>query len=247
MTIITIPIPQGPITRTPPSAENPHGEDLLITREWYKYLSLIVEALGNSTTYVQDTSLANAIATGRLEAFSQRIGQLEALIPAALLRQGSSFASTTEQLTGTTANKSSTPDSVAALWEKGSDIASAATLSIGEGGFFHVIGTTAITDIDWGTDKSGRKCWLVFDGILTLTYDASTLILPGSTSIVTAAGDCALVASEGSDIARVLLYVRRAATVPTGKGIWAPLVNGVTPGPELIANPAGECIMVELP
>lgn len=125
-------------------------------------------------------------------------------------------ATTTEQLTGTDATRAATPDSIAALWEKGSDIASAGTISIGEGGYFHVTGTTTITDIDFGTDKAGRAVWLIFDGALTLTHNATTLILPGGANITTAAGDACLVVSEdGSDNVRVPIYSRKsgAATV----------------------------------
>ena len=119
-----------------------------------------------------------------------------------------SVASTTEQLTGTDATKSSTPDSVAALWEQGSDVASAATTSLGEGGYFNITGTTTITDIDFATDKAGRKAWVKFAGILTLTQNATTLILPTGASITTAVGDTACFISEGSDIVRCVAYRR---------------------------------------
>lgn len=118
-------------------------------------------------------------------------------------------ASTTEVLTGTSAGKIATPDAIAALWEQGSNIASAGTISIGEGGYFHVTGTTAITDIDPATDKAGREFELVFDGILTLTHNASTLILPTNANITTAAGDVARFRSEGSDAVRCLFYQRK--------------------------------------
>jgi hypothetical protein len=58
-----------------------------------------------------------------------------------------SLASTTEVLTGTDAGKAVTPDALAAFWEKGSNIASAATITIGEGGIHHVTGTTGISNI----------------------------------------------------------------------------------------------------
>lgn len=118
-------------------------------------------------------------------------------------------ASTTEALTGTDAVKALTADAVAALWEKGSDIASGGTISIGEGGFFHITGTTGITDIDFATDKTGRGAWIVFDGALTLTH-SSTLILPTGANITTAAGDVAYIVSEGSDAVRVLAYLPKS-------------------------------------
>lgn len=121
---------------------------------------------------------------------------------------GVALATTTEQLTGTDSAKASTPDSVAALWEQGSDVASAGTVSLGEGGYFNITGTTTITDIDFATDKAGRKAWVKFAGILTLTHNASTLILPTGANITTAAGDTACFVSEGSDVVRCVAYQR---------------------------------------
>jgi hypothetical protein len=117
-------------------------------------------------------------------------------------------ASTTEQLTGTDTAKGATSDSVAALWEQGADVASAGTTSLGEGGYFNITGTTTITDIDFATDKAGRKAWVKFAGILTLTHNASTLILPTGANITTAAGDTACFVSEGSDVVRCVAYNR---------------------------------------
>lgn len=116
------------------------------------------------------------------------------------------LATTTEQLTGTDATKIATPDSVAALWEKGADVASAATTTLGEGGFFHVTGTTTVTALAFSTDKAGRRAHIEFTGALTLTHNATSLILPGAANITTAAGDTALFVSEGSGNFRCLFY-----------------------------------------
>jgi len=117
-------------------------------------------------------------------------------------------ASTTDALTGTDATKFLTPDALAALWERGTNVASAATISFGEGGYFVVTGNITITDIDFDTDKPGRTAWVRFNSALTLTYNASTLILPGAANIAVAAGDIACFVSEGSDIVRCLVYQR---------------------------------------
>lgn len=141
---------------------------------------------------------------------------------------GGSFtaASTTEVLTGTDSAKGGTPDSIAALWEQGSDVASSGTISIGEGGYFNITGTTTITDIDFGTDKAGRKAWVKFGGILTLTHNASTLILPTGASITTAAGDTACFVSEGSDVVRCVAYNRASgAALAGGSGGSSPLAT----------------------
>lgn len=105
-----------------------------------------------------------------------------------------------------------------ALQNKGADIASAGTLDLSSatGDFVHITGTTTITAI---TLSSGKEMTLVFDGILTLTYNATTLILPTSANITTAAGDTAVFRGDGSGNVRCISYVRR-----TG----APLTFGVT-------------------
>lgn len=129
---------------------------------------------------------------------------------------GLAAATTTEILTGTSTTVAGTPDAIAALWEQGSDIASAGTISVGEGGYFHVTGTTTITDIDFGTTKAGRTAILVFDGALTLTHNATTLILPTGANITAAAGDSCVVVSEGGDNVRVVHYQRKDGTALVG-------------------------------
>jgi hypothetical protein len=118
------------------------------------------------------------------------------------------LATTAEVLTGTATDRAVTPDALAALWEQGSDIASAGTISVGEGGYFNVTGTTTITDVDFATDKAGRAAVVKFAGALTLTHNATTLILPTGANITTAAGDTACFISEGSDNVRCVWYQR---------------------------------------
>lgn len=130
------------------------------------------------------------------------------------------LATTTEVLAGTNATKAVTPEALAALWGKGGDIASASTISIGEGGCFVVTGTTTITDIDFATDHSGRGAWLIFASVLTLTHNASTLILPAAgANITTVAGDSCYVSSQdGSDQVRVVAYQRADGTALVASG-----------------------------
>jgi len=127
-----------------------------------------------------------------------------------------SLASTTEVLTGTDTAKAVTPDALAALWEKGGDIASATTISIGEGGTFDVTGTTTITDIDPATDKAGRTFRLVHEAAHILTHNASTMICLGGANITTAAGDISTWQSEGTDVVRMIDYARADGTGLTG-------------------------------
>lgn len=138
-----------------------------------------------------------------------------------------SLASTTDVLTGTDTSKAVTSDALAALWEKGSDVASAGTISLGEGGLFHITGTTPITDIDFATPKDGRAATLIFDGALTLTHNGTTLILPGAANITTAAGDRCEVVQDSGDNMIVTNYTRA-----TG----APLIPPSTSGNVLTSN-----------
>ena len=94
-------------------------------------------------------------------------------------------------------------------WFKGTDVASAGTIdltadSTTTGGFYHITGTTTITAIASATAGIRRR--VVFDAALTLTHNATSLILPGGASITTAAGDCAEFVSEGSGNWRCTYY-----------------------------------------
>lgn len=107
-------------------------------------------------------------------------------------------ASVTEQLTGTSAAVYATPDSVAALWQRGTDIASSSTLSLPATGghHFNVTGTTGVTAISSG--QGGRTVKFKFASSLTMTHNATTLILPGGVSITTRAGDIAEFTNEAA-------------------------------------------------
>jgi hypothetical protein len=82
---------------------------------------------------------------------------------------------------------------------KGADIASASTTDIGAatGDFVDVTGTTTITGL--GTVDVGVVRYVRFTGALTLTHDATALILPNAGSnITTVANDTAIFRSLGS-------------------------------------------------
>src|SRR5258708_8151902 len=84
------------------------------------------------------------------------------------------------------------------LFKQSTNIASATTtnLAIATGNYVHITGVTTIVAL--GTVNSGVPFLLVFDGILTFTHNGTSLILPGAANITTAAGDMAIVVSEGS-------------------------------------------------
>jgi len=105
------------------------------------------------------------------------------------------------------------------LSTKGTAIASATTTDIGAatGRYVHITGTTTITGL--GTKTAGVVRMLTFDGALTLTHNATSLILPGAANITTAAGDTAVFVSEGSGNWRCLAY-QRAAASPARANVW---------------------------
>ena len=119
------------------------------------------------------------------------------------------LATTAEVLAGTDTGRAVTPGALAALWKKGSDVASAATLTLGDGGMFHVTGTTTITDIDFSTPKDGRVAILRFDDVLTITHNGSTLKLPNAEDILTATGDYAIVVQDNDDLVEMVAYHRK--------------------------------------
>jgi len=112
------------------------------------------------------------------------------------------------------------------------DVASASTCDIGAAAsnYVRITGTTTITGL--GTIASGVRRHVVFGGALTLTYDATALILPGGASITTAAGDTALFLSEGSGNWRCLDYTKFS-----GAGIPTYLANSL--GSDVLLNNTG--------
>lgn len=135
------------------------------------------------------------------------------------------YATVTETLAGTITNKIVSPDTLAATWEQGSDIASAATLAIPNtgGGYFAVTGSTTITKIDQATSpKTGRAIRLKFNGGLSLTNNAN-ILLPGAGDIFTAAGDVATFVCESTtasnQIWRCIAYTKASGLSVIRSGI----------------------------
>lgn len=89
---------------------------------------------------------------------------------------------------------------------KGANIASESTTDIGAatGNFVHITGTTTITS--FGTVQAGTHRLVTFDGVLVLTHNATSLILPTGANITTAANDSAVFVSEGSGNWRCVSY-----------------------------------------
>jgi hypothetical protein len=97
-------------------------------------------------------------------------------------------------------------------YTQGADVASATTtnLDTATGDYTNITGTTTITGI---TLSQGRQATIQFSGVLTLTNGAS-LILPGGSSIVTAAGDTAILRGEASGVVRCISYTRATGFAP---------------------------------
>lgn len=86
-----------------------------------------------------------------------------------------------------------------------SDVASAATCNIGAAATPVVRITGATTVTSFGGVADTRK-YVYFSGALTLTHNATSLILPGSINITTVAGDTALFISDASGNWRCFHY-----------------------------------------
>ncbi len=91
---------------------------------------------------------------------------------------------------------------------KGADIASATTTDIwaATGNYLDVTGTTTITGL--GTVQAGTQRIVRFTWALTLTHNATSLIIPGGSNITTAAWDVAHFVSLGSGNWRCVAYTK---------------------------------------
>lgn len=109
------------------------------------------------------------------------------------------------------------------LFTKSTDIASAATtdLSTATGMYAVITGTTTITA--FGTEAAGVTRALRFSGALTLTHNATSLILFSTTNITTYDGLVMIFVSEGSGNWRELSQT-------TARGTWTPTITFSTPG-----------------
>ena len=99
----------------------------------------------------------------------------------------------------------------------GANIASASTVDLdtATGNRVHITGTTTITAV---TLSRGPRT-VIFDGILTLTHNATTNNLPGAVSITTAVGDRAIYESDGTTVYCVsYIKVSGAAVVASAGG-----------------------------
>ena len=116
---------------------------------------------------------------------------------------------------------------------KTGNLTSASTTDIGaeEEFVINIDGSTTITSL--GTVSAGIHKVLVFTSVLTLTHNATSLILPrGGSNIATAAGDIAWFLSLGSGNWRCLAYMRASgsALTETAAGV---ISDGIVGSPGL--------------
>ena len=117
---------------------------------------------------------------------------------------------------------------------QGSTLAAAATvdLNAATGNYLHISGTGTINS--FGTCPAGARFILMFEAAATLTYNVTSLIIPGGTNKTVVAGDCCMIVSEGSGDWRIVGYFVAAGagsgTVTAVSGT-APIVSsgGTTP------------------
>jgi hypothetical protein len=105
---------------------------------------------------------------------------------------------------------------------KGAVVASAATTDIftpGDGNLVHISGVATITSL--GTaPQAGAERTVIFDGILTLTHNAVSLILPGAANITTAVGDRMIVRADTTANMSVIAYTRA-----NGMPVYGPVMQ----------------------
>ena len=106
---------------------------------------------------------------------------------------------------------------------KASTLAAGSTvnLALASGNYMHISGTGTINS--FGTCPAGARFILMFEAAATLTYNATSLIIPGGTNKTVVAGDCCMIVSEGSGNWRIVGYF-----VAAGSG--AGTITGVTAG-----------------
>lgn len=108
--------------------------------------------------------------------------------------------------------------------------ASSVDLSLVTGNLIHITGNTTITS--FGVVQAGTRRTLIFDTSLLLTYNSTSLILPGNASILTSPNDVATFVSEGGGNWRCTGYIKNDDSYTnytptfTGYGTLPVLTNG---------------------
>lgn len=141
--------------------------------------SLILPGAANITTAAGDCMVVESDASSNVRVLSYQKADGTAIVAPPTVWTGASNAEVTVASASTT------------------DILGAASA------FVAISGTTTITSLGTGTN---RIRFVRFTGALTLTHNATSLILPTGANMTTAAGDTMIVVSDGSSNARVISY-----------------------------------------
>ena len=196
-------------------------------------------------TYTAPSNSFNPAVTGTSissTAWNAILADLEAALTASIAKDGQTpttavipFASgiSTDTIAEVTGGVGVTIDSVLLKdgrvdFAKGGDIASASSIDLGAttGNYVDITGTTTITAL--GTSDAGVWRIAQFDGALTLTHNATSLILPTAANITTAAGDHAAFVSLGSGNWRCVSYQRKSGQPLTLGAMDGSSLTGIT-------------------
>ena len=122
---------------------------------------------------------------------------------------------------------------------QGSTLAAASTvdLNAATGNYLHISGTGTINS--FGTCPAGARFILMFEAAATLTYNATSLIIPGGTNKTVVAGDCCMIVSEGSGNWRIVGYFVAA-------GAGAGTITGITAGTGLSGGGTSGAVTLNL-
>jgi hypothetical protein len=117
-------------------------------------------------------------------------------------------------------------------------LASAATVAIGAAASNNILvtGTAPITAFD--SIAAGVIRYVTFAGALTLTHNATSLILPGAANITTAANDTATMLSLGGRNWQCIAYQRSNGTSVVTGGAWQLYGGSLATAQRLASNSA---------
>lgn len=204
--------------QAPPTANLPMGG--------FKLTGLAAGAMaGDSVRYEQ----VGALAAAQIDAAPSKATPVNAdEIP--LLDSASSFSLAKLTWTNLKTTLWSTITAMTAAFNEaqGANIASASTTNIGAatGNSLTVTGTTPIAAFD--SVQAGTRRIVTFSGILTLTYNATSLILPTAANITTQVGDVVTFVSLGSGNWFCVSYLRADGTSLTTVPITRSALSGLT-------------------
>jgi hypothetical protein len=151
-----------------------------------------------------------------------------------IVQSGSTVQVSVDNVIASRASLGANTFTAAQEWATGAAVASASTINLNTttGNRVHITGTTAITTV---TLTRGPRT-VIFDGVLTLTHNATTNNLPGATNITTAAGDRAIYESDGTTVYCVS-YIKAS-----GLAVLNPVATATTSG--LVPTPPNDATKV---